>query len=198
MNYLAHLYFAKPTAASHFGNLLGDFQKGVNIQALPKPVQLGLQTHRQVDKFTDSHSITKSAKQLFSPTRRRFAGIALDVLYDHFLIKHWQQYHGTSLDDFKRQSFSLLHDNLHIMPAHMQRVISAMTQNDWFATYESVAGVGHALDNIAKRIRFQNQFAGSERDITKHYQQLESGFNVFFPQLIAHMQQQLIEPENLE
>ncbi|ASD66297.1 ACP phosphodiesterase [Pseudoalteromonas piscicida] len=193
MNYLAHLYFAKPTAASHFGNLLGDFQKGVNIQALPKPVQLGLQTHRQVDKFTDSHSITKSAKQLFPPTRRRFAGIALDVLYDHFLIKHWQQYHGTSLDDFKRQSFSLLHDNLHIMPAHMQRVVSAMTHNDWFASYESVAGVGHALDNIAKRIRFQNQFGGSEVDIKKHYHRLESGFHTFFPQLVEHIRQQSIE-----
>ncbi|TMN46111.1 ACP phosphodiesterase [Pseudoalteromonas sp. S2755] len=198
MNYLAHLYFAKPTAASHFGNLLGDFQKGVNIQALPKPVQLGLQTHKQVDKFTDSHTITKSAKQLFSPTRRRFAGIALDVLYDHFLIKHWQQYHDTSLDDFKSQSFSLLHDNLHIMPAHMQRVVSAMTQNDWFASYESVTGVGHALDNIAKRIRFQNQFAGSEVDIKKHYHQLESGFQTFFPQLVEHIRQQPIEHKRIE
>ncbi|MEJ6473494.1 ACP phosphodiesterase [Pseudoalteromonas piscicida] len=188
MNYLAHLYFAQPNAASHFGNLLGDFQNGVNIAALPKPVQQGLKTHLQVDKFTDSHAIVKESKLLFSPQRRRFAGIALDVLYDHFLIKHWDQYHTTPLDDFKQHSFVLLQSKLGVMPMSMQKVVSALTRDDWFATYESVSGVGLALDNIANRIRFKNQFSGSGSDIIKHYQTLEAGFNTFFPMLITHMQ----------
>lgn len=187
MNYLAHLYFAKPTGASCFGNLLGDFQKGVDVKMLPNAVQQGLKTHIQVDKFTDSHAITRAAKQLFSPSRRRFAGIAIDVLYDHFLIKYWDSFHTTPLHQFKRSRFALLQDSLGVMPTNMQRVVTAMTTHDWFATYESVSGVGLALDNIARRIRFANQFTGSEADINKHYQELESGFNTFFPQLIAHI-----------
>ena len=32
MNYLAHLFLARPTADSQFGNLLGDFRRGVDIK----------------------------------------------------------------------------------------------------------------------------------------------------------------------
>ncbi|MDY6889735.1 MAG: DUF479 domain-containing protein, partial [Pseudomonadota bacterium] len=54
MNYLAHLYFAQPTADSHFGNLLGDFGGRRHAEYLPNSVKSALENHYLVDKFTDS------------------------------------------------------------------------------------------------------------------------------------------------
>ena len=51
MNYLAHLFLARPTADSHFGNLLGDFRRGVDISRYGRAVQLGLKNHYEVDKL---------------------------------------------------------------------------------------------------------------------------------------------------
>ena len=89
MNYLAHLYLSQPTVDSHYGNLLGDFRKGVNVAALPFSVQQGLQNHYLVDRFTDSHPEVMAAKQVFPKSQRRFAPVALDMIFDHFLIKNY-------------------------------------------------------------------------------------------------------------
>lgn len=193
MNYLAHLYFAQPSADSHFGNLLGDFGGKVHVQQLSTSVQLALENHYLVDKFTDSHETVKQAKQLFSPHRKRFAGIALDVLFDHFLIRHWSSFHKTPLVLFKQNSYALLNENISYMPSKMQQVVTRMTQNDWFKEYETIEGIGFALDNIAKRIRFANQFSGSIEDISRNYAEFESVFLTFFPELIEHVAQQGIE-----
>lgn len=187
MNYLAHLYLAKPTAASHFGNLLGDFGGHRHVKQLPITVKKTLDNHYLVDKFTDTHPLVKDAKQYFSPQRKRFAGVAIDVLFDHFLIKHWHTFEQQPLCDFKQMSFQLLQQRLAVMPPRMHSVVKHMTENDWFKEYEYIEGVGLALDNITKRIRFTNKFAGSIDDMTRHYNELDAVFLAFFPELIDHV-----------
>lgn len=193
MNYLAHLYLAQPTADSHFGNLLGDFGGHRHVGYLPTPVKNALDNHYLVDKFTDTHPLVKDAKQYFSAKRKRFSGVAIDVVFDHFLIKHWHRYSEQSLHKFKQTSFKLLNQRIPVMPPKMQSVIKNLTQNDWFKQYETVAGVGLALDNIAKRIRFTNYFTGAAEDITCSYKELEMIFLTFFPDLITHVDTHSLE-----
>jgi len=196
LNYLAHLYLAKPTADSHFGNLLGDFGGRRHIDQLPITVVNALDNHYLVDKFTDAHPLVKEAKQYFAPKRRRFAGVAVDVVFDHFLIQHWHTFNQRPLTDFKQTSYGLLAKRIPIMPMRMQRVVTSMTENDWFKEYETVDGVGLALDNIAARIRFTNTFTGAVEDITRYYSELDAIFLAFFPELIKHVNQQGLEGES--
>jgi len=193
LTYLAHLYLAQPNADSHFGNLLGDFGGKVHAKQLPTTVQNGLENHYLVDRFTDSHTSEIQAKHLFSLARKRFAGIALDVLFDHFLIRHWSQFNEVPLVQFKKNSYALLNENLNIMPNKMQQVVIRMSQNDWFKEYETIEGIGFALDNIAKRIRFTNQFSGSIEDIRRNCAELEAVFLIFFPELINHVSSNKLE-----
>jgi len=193
LNYLAHLYFAQPTVDSHFGNLLGDFGGHRHIKIMPIAVKNALDNHYLVDKFTDKHPAIKEAKQFFSVKRKRFAGIAIDVVFDHFLIQHWQNFRQEPLADFKRNSYQLLNQGISDMPIRMQRVVSHMTKNDWFQEYETMTGIGLALDNIAKRIRFANNFSGAIEDIHRHHSELETIFLEFFPQLTDHVNQNGLE-----
>ena len=193
MNYFAHLFLAQPNAESCFGNLLGDFRKNVNVHALPEAVQKGLENHYLVGRYTDAHPLTISSKQLFSKQRRRFAGIAIDVLYDHFLIKHWATYSTQSLDSFKQGVFNHLLAQHQYMPERMQNTVSHMVKHDWFAQYESLTGIERALDNIAKRIRFKNSFHGAMQEIEPVLSQLEAHFLHFFPELLDHVKQNAIE-----
>ncbi|KDC55627.1 acyl carrier protein phosphodiesterase [Pseudoalteromonas sp. S3431] len=187
MNYLAHLYLAQPTADSHFGNLLGDFGGKRHVEHLPNTVKNGLDNHYLVDKFTDSHPLVKHAKQYFSPERKRFAGVAIDVVFDYFLIVHWQHFSKQSLSEFKYTGYQLLNQRIPVMPTRMQHVITSMTKNDWFKEYETIDGIGLALDNIAKRIRFTNTFSGAADDIARNYDELEAVFLAFFPDLIKRV-----------
>jgi len=193
LNYLAHLYLAQPNADSHFGNLLGDFGGKRHVKQMPITIIKALNNHYLVDKFTDSHPAIKEAKQYFSAKRKRFASIAIDVVFDHFLIKHWQYFHQEPLDKFKQNSYQLLNERISDMPCTMQQTVRSMTKNDWFKDYETLTGIGLALDNIAKRIRFTNNFSGAVEDIHRHYNELDTLFLEFFPQLINHVNQYALE-----
>lgn len=193
MNYFAHLYLAQPTSDSFLGNLLGDFRKGTNVTTYPIAVQAGLKNHIMVDNYTDNHRLIKDAKKLFSRETRRFSGVALDVLFDHYLINDWQQYHTTDFEVFKRDCYRLLASRLGVMPEPMHRVMTSVIERDWFAHYATQAGTLQAIENIAKRIRFPNRFASISEEVAYNDKELKQRFREFFPQLVEEVHRQGIE-----
>ncbi|MDK2593876.1 ACP phosphodiesterase [Pseudoalteromonas obscura] len=196
MNYLAHLYLAKKNADSYYGNLLGDFQRGIDTRSLPATIQNGLANHILVDKFTDQHKLVKQSQTMFSAKRRRFSGIALDVFYDHLLIKNWSAFSTTPFEAFKTQSYNLLRQHLPSMHQPMQQVVEKLITGDWFSHYQTLDGTTQAIDNIANRIRFKNEFKGVGKELTQHYCELEQLFLMYFPELINHVADHSPENQN--
>ena len=196
MNYFAHLVLSQPTIESTVGNLLGDFARGVDQLALDPAVLAGLKNHRAVDRFTDSHDSVAQLKQCFSPGRRRFAGIALDVYFDHLLINHWQAFDKRNLNNVITEFYARMDAGQRLMPGNeMRRVTSQMVTYDWFGSYRDVDSVAEALDRIAMRIRFPNQFANAIEDLRRHEDLILEVFINFFPELKAHVQALALEIE---
>tara|TARA_R110002126_G_scaffold8953_14_gene41185 strand:+ start:2905 stop:3504 length:600 start_codon:yes stop_codon:yes gene_type:complete len=193
VNYLAHAALAQPNQFSLVGNLLGDFCKGLQLETLHPAVRAGLENHRATDRFTDYHPIVKAAKVEFSATRRRFAGVALDVLFDHYLIRHWQQFYPQPFTEYKAQLYRKLNDAMPLMPAPMRDTMQRVCRYDWFASYQQLPQLGQALDHIARRIRFANNFSGIITEIMPRYTALEQDFLNFYPQLQQHLKQAGIE-----
>lgn len=183
MNYFAHLTLAQPTVASKVGNLMGDFMRGVREDQLPPAVRQGLRNHRLVDRFTDQHPLVIDSRRLFSPARRRFAGVALDVLFDHFLIRHWDRFHAPALSVEIQDDYRWLRQGALLMPEPMRIVTRRMAEHDWFSQYADLHNVGMALDRIAARVRFANQFAGMIEEVDQHYAALEQVFLELYPAL---------------
>lgn len=69
------------------------------------------------------------------------------------------------------------------MPAHMVKVTRRMVGHDWFGAYEDLENIGFALDRVAGRIRFPNQFEGIIEEIRVNDSELEARFLAFFPEL---------------
>lgn len=194
MNYLAHAVLAQPNHYSLVGNLLGDFCKGMALDTLDPRILAGLLNHRAVDSFTDQHAGIRQLKTFFSPQRRRFAGIALDVLFDHFLIRHWQRFYNQPFDRYKQQLYADLATAAPLMPAAMAGTMYSVRTHDWFSSYQHLPQLGMALDRIASRIRFTHQFANMIEEIQPRYTELEQGFLSFYPQLQQHVLLLALEP----
>ncbi|CAM5224188.1 acyl carrier protein phosphodiesterase [Alishewanella longhuensis] len=186
MNYLAHAVLAQPSAYSLVGNLLGDFCKGVDLSTLPDEVLAGLVNHRAVDRYTDGHPLVQHARQQFSAKRRRFAGVALDVLFDHFLIHHWQAFYPEPFLPAKQRLYGELAKAESLMPARMRQTMQKVRQQDWLSAYQHLPSLALALDNIAARIRFSNEFGGIIEEIAPNYSELEQVFLQFYPQLQSY------------
>lgn len=183
MNHLAHLFLAPDSPEARVGSLLGDFTRGVDLAALPDPVRFGVRHHFAVDSFTDRHPDVLASKRLFSGQRRKFAGVALDVLYDHFLLQHWSEFTDADQSAFITSVYTELQDNESLMTPDMSRTIRRMVSHDWFGSYRDLDNIGYALDRVAERIRFQNSFAGIITEIRPIQAELEEHFLSFFPEL---------------
>jgi acyl carrier protein phosphodiesterase len=188
MNYLAHLRLSPIDAEPMTGNLMGDFRKYLDDTALPDKVSQGIKNHMRVDKFTDSSQSILTLKRLFSSERRRFAGIILDVSFDYFLIRHWQEFCDTAFDEFINQVHRNVASMSDIMPLRMQHVMDFMITEEWLRSYATLDGIGNALDRMSLRIRFENKLAGAIEEVEHHYEKLEAGFLEFFPELINHIE----------
>ncbi len=183
MNHLAHAFLAPDSPEARVGSILGDFTRGVDLDALPAPVLQGVRHHLAVDVFTDKHPAVLASKRLFSKQRRRFAGVALDILYDHYLLRHWPRFSDDDCATFIQQVYEDLETHEHVMPGPMVQVTRSMVAYDWFGAYASLDSIGHALDRVAARIRFANRFDGIIEEIFEHEEELEANFLIFFPEL---------------
>ena len=189
MNHFAHLVLAQPTLESTVGNLLGDFARGVDPELLPRAVHDGLRNHRAVDRYTDSHPRVQEMKRGFSRRRRRFAGIALDIYFDHLLINHWSRFDARDVEPLIEAFYRRMIDGRGLMPGEqMRRVTRRMVEYDWFGSYRDIDAVAESLDRVAGRIRFENRFAGAIEELQRHHDLICEGFFEFYPELRRHVE----------
>lgn len=188
MNHFAHLVLSKPTLESTVGNLLGDFARGLDQASLPPAVMAGLENHRAVDRFTDTHPLVQQMKHGFSSERRRFAGIALDIYFDHLLIHHWREFEQRALEPLIGDFYQRLSAGRELMPdENMRRVTGRMIEYDWFGSYRDIEVVAESLDRVAGRIRFANRFDNAIEDLLRNHEMICEGFLKFYPQLQRHV-----------
>lgn len=189
MNYLAHIYLARYSDDAMLGALLGDFVKPNSGASFSADTEAEILTHRKVDAFTDSHPIVLDAKRLFTGPRRRYAGILLDVFYDHLLARSWAHYCDVPLDGFIQRFYAALTAAADTLPANLARAAPWMIEQDWLGTYLDYAGVEIAVRRISTRLSKNGDvMRDALDDLQANYAELASGFDVFFPELIAFVE----------
>src|SRR5690349_12341831 len=100
MNFLAHIFLSGDDPEIMVGNFIGDFVKGRNLDdRFSSGIVKGIELHRAIDEYTDSHPVVAQSKNRLRPKYRHYAPVIVDVFYDHFLAKNWKNYHPTSLED---------------------------------------------------------------------------------------------------
>jgi acyl carrier protein phosphodiesterase len=183
MNYLAHIFLAGPDQDAMIGALLGDFVKG-DAGTFPPAVGAEIVMHRRVDVYTDAHAVVRQARDMFAPQRRRYAGILLDVFYDHVLSQRWPAYSGVPLAAFIRHFYDGLVVRRELLPPPMQPIAERMAAEDWLGAYQSLEGVERAVNRISLRLsKNGHHLRDSLIDLREHHEALAAGFDVFFPQL---------------
>jgi len=185
LNYLAHLFFSDDSEGEVVGSLLGDFVKGNPAGRFNAAITEAIHLHRRIDSFSDSHIIPRRSRGRISPLRRRFAGIIVDVCYDHFLSRHWRQFSPVDLKSFVGRVYSMLDKNRALLPERLRRVLPHMIAENWLGSYTQLEGVGNALDRIAGRLSRGGAFKGAVAEIEANYRDLETDFLAFFPELAA-------------
>ncbi len=183
MNYLAHVFLAADSPESLVGAMLGDFVKGAAKNNYPPIIQRNIELHRSIDSFTDAHPIVRAAKPFITPARRRFAGILLDIFYDHYLAKHWTDFSAVPLDSFTANVYRALRAHQEHLPDKLQRMLPFMQAEDWLGSYARVEWIEVTLQRMARRLRHSDPLASGIIELQHNYTRFEQDFRLFFPAL---------------
>lgn len=195
MNYLAHLFLAHRSPEGLAGCFLGDFVKGRLGGDCDPALGRGIRLHRRIDSFTDAHRATAASRRRFTGPRRRYAGIIVDLAYDHFLARHWDRYAGQPLEGFAASAYRALASQRDRLPEVPRAVLARMIEGDWLCGYRRMAGLEAACEGVALRLRHGAALAGACDEIRAHYGALEEDFRRFFPDLVEYARMVRIELE---
>jgi acyl carrier protein phosphodiesterase len=176
------------TPGSMLGNFIADFVKGDVEGRFPREVVEGIRHHRRADWFTDSHEVFAASRRLVSGPRRRYAGVIIDVLYDHFLALNWDRYCSTGLDEFVGRVYENLEQHHDVgVPHPVPMVIEKMMREDWLRSYRTVEGIDRTFRRISRRVRRENPLGTAIEELERNHDLLLDHFHSFFPQAMARL-----------
>ena len=190
MNYLAHLHLGGQRPGQLLGSLYGDFVKGRLQGQFDPEIEAAIQLHRSIDMFTDRHPLVDVSLSRFSLTRRRYAGIVLDVFFDHCLARDWTLYADRPLEDFTSDVYRVLAAEPQL-PGRLAQIAPHMAANDWLGSYRDFAVLEQVLRGISRRLTRPEELAEAMQELRLLYEPLSEDFRLFYPELQMFSQEQL-------
>jgi acyl carrier protein phosphodiesterase len=188
VNFLAHFHLAWPDEDLVAGGLEGDYHKGPVDASLSRGLQRGVRLHRAIDAFTDSHPALADLRREFDPRLRRFAGILVDLSFDHFLSSHWSRFADQPLNQFNHSVYRGLQGRRRELSAPARRMLDRLVQYDLLGRYSEWTAVPDSAARIGERFARGNPFIDIGDELQRMRPRLEAAFLTFYPELQAFAQ----------
>ena len=190
MNFLAHAYLSGNSTKLLVGNFIGDFVKGKQYRNLEEEVAQGVLLHRAIDDFTDQHPVVGQSKAKLREKYRHYAGVIVDMAYDHFLASNWSRYHSQGLLEYTKKVYAIIENHNPILPGRMETMLHYMKQDNWLYQYATLEGIDQALTGMSRRTKFDSKMDEAVIDIENHYQDLKEEFETFLPDAVKFVKEQ--------
>ncbi|MBB3182560.1 acyl carrier protein phosphodiesterase [Halomonas fontilapidosi] len=177
MNFLAHGWLARGGSDDFlYGNLIADGVKGADLSAWRAEQAAGIRHHRRVDAFVDRHPVVSDVLARAPRRQRRFAGIALDLVWDHFTAR-------TLADDQRRWLTDRCYQVLSTRPApaRLETMVPALVEQDWLNRYADFAFTCRAIEGIGRRLSGPNRLVELLPWLEEDYEQLARDFARLWP-----------------
>jgi acyl carrier protein phosphodiesterase len=165
MNFLAHALLAGEAPHLIVGGVVGDWIKGHLPAGLPDDLAKGVVLHRAIDHYAETHPAFCRSRSRVSPTRRRYAGVLVDVFYDHLLARDWATIHPQPLHEYCETVYGLIDARLPDLPAESHLALKLMAKEDWLSSYAQIEGIADVLARMSRRARQPNPLMQGELEL---------------------------------
>ena len=195
MNYLAHLYLSGNDPEILVGNFIGDYVKGRRFTRYSASFRTGILLHRHIDTFTDRHPVVRESTALFKPLYNRYAGVVIDIIYDHLLAAHWNDYSDEELHLFVRRAHQILMRHYFGLPNRVKQFLPFLIKSRRLETYRTFEGIEKTLNIMASHSSLPHRTNDALLYLEKHYGELHQQFAAFMPEMVVSSQAFLASPD---
>ena len=183
MNFLAHFHLAWPTTGLVVGALEGEYYRGALDPCLDQELARGIALHRAIDAFTDQHPYVADLRREFPASLRRFAGILIDLGFDHSLSKQWHSFSQHTLGAFSKQVLEVLHAHEHSLSERSRAMLGGLTQHQLLTRYDDWGMVAASAERVGTRFKRGNPLRNIEHALTPLRPRVDDTFTKFYPEL---------------
>ncbi|WP_347049469.1 acyl carrier protein phosphodiesterase [Flavobacterium olei] len=191
MNFLAHIYLSGENDLIKIGNFMADGIRGKQFAHFPEDVQKGILLHRFIDTYTDSHDIFRTSTKRLHDRYHHYAGVIVDIVYDHFLAKNWAKYSDEKLEDFIHRFYNSLHENYDILTEKTQGLMPYMIERNWLLSYRTVEGIHQILTQMDRRSKNISKMQFAVEELREFYDEFEQEFTLFFEEIKVKAKEKL-------
>lgn len=184
MNFLAHIYLSGDNDLIKIGNFMADGIRGKHFESYPLEIQKGIILHRSIDTFTDAHPIFRQSTKKLHEKYHHYAGVIVDVFYDHFLAKNWNKYSDEKLEEFVARFYQSLQDNHSILSERTKGMMPYMIEHNWLVSYQTIEGIHRILTQMDQRTKNESKMRFATNELSEFYSEFENEFTNFFQELI--------------
>lgn len=185
MNFLAHLFLSKHDEELLIGNFIGDFVRKAEDVNYSEGIRRGLELHRKIDVFTDTHPAVRQSTRLLHERHHKYSPVLLDVYYDYLLAQNWESFSNQSLPDFTQNIYKTLEKYIRLMPPVLQHRLPLMIADDWLVRYGTFEGLDFTFSRMKRRASEPSHFDQAVDTLQLHLVPLDAHFQQFFPDAIA-------------
>ena len=180
MNYLAHAYLSFDNAGILTGNMISDFIKGKKQFDYPPIIQKGIQLHRAIDEFTDTHECTHELKKLFQPHYRLYSGPLVDIVYDYFLANDRRQFENDdALMAFSLNCYEQLSMNSEWFEKRFAMMFPYMESHNWLYNYQFEEGIQKSFEGMRRRSAYLSETAVAFQLFKDHRNDMRPIYDLF-------------------
>ena len=126
----------------------------------------------------------KSKERLYSKYHK-YAGVIVDMFYDHFLAKNWGEYSNLSLEETAHKVYGIILNHYPVLPTKIVRLLPFMIYYNWFVSYKDIDKLKLHFEGMARRTSFISGMEKVTEDLRTDYLLYEKEFKLFFPEVIG-------------
>ena len=162
---------------------MADGVRGKQYENFPIDIQKGILLHRAIDTFTDAHPVFRQSTKKLHSRYHHYAGVIVEMYYDHFLAKNWTNYHSENLTNYTANFYQSLTDNFQLLTPKTQNLLPYMVEYNWLVNYQSIPGLERILSQMDQRTKNQSLMRFATEELVAHYDEFESEFALFYKEV---------------
>lgn len=166
--------------------MVSDFIKGKKKYDYPPGILAGINLHRAIDTFTDTHESTHRAKEIFRPYYRLYSGPLMDVIYDHYLALDERIFTDKSLFDFAQETYNVIESHTQWLPEKFSMMFPYMKSQNWLYNYRTKTGISQSLQGLVRRSTYLIESKTAFHLFEENYQLLNDLYRQFWTDMRAY------------
>ncbi|OYX83191.1 MAG: ACP phosphodiesterase [Flavobacteriales bacterium 32-34-25] len=186
MNFLAHIYLSGDNDFIKIGNFMADGIRGKQFENYSEEIQKGILLHRAIDTFTDAHPIFRESTKRLHERYHHYAGVIVDIFYDHFLAKNWANYSNENLEEYVSRFYQSMHTHYDFLSEKAQNILPYMEKQNWLSSYQSIEGIHQILTQMDRRTNNSSNMRFASEELQMYYSDFEQEFSLFFEEIKIH------------